>query len=230
MNNVKFKIRRVIAVIICLSLVAITWLSNISAKCEYIAPEENQTMQPIEYGIMPCQPVYYTEFDEKKPKTNESKSFKACVEEAEAVFSTPEPILAKVNMEDAVLLAKAGWGEYRGSNNEEVAAVYWCILNRVDFYGGSIYNTVSAPCQFVGYAPGNPVDDRLLNIAAAVLTEWQIEKMENCTSDMRVIPPEYMWFSANAEGTHNIFRNTFEFMPSTDYITWDNGAKIMFVN
>lgn len=145
-----------------------------------------------------------------------------------------EPLLAVVNMEDAVLLAKAAQGEYRGSNDEEVLAVYWCILNRVDAEGYGMGNNIeyvlTFPYQFLGYSPDNPVDERLIDLACEALTAWETEKLTGELSDERVIPPEYLWFSGNDECTHNTYRNTFEFAPSTDYITWSGGEKITIIN
>ncbi len=140
-----------------------------------------------------------------------------------------EPILIDANKEDAELLAKAAYGEYRGSNDEEVLAVYWCIFNRVDADGYGMGNDIeyvlTFPHQFLGYRPDNPVDDRLIDLAYDALTAWETEKMTGELSKERVIPPEYLWFSGNAECTHNIYRNTFEFTPSTDYITWGDAGN-----
>lgn len=145
-----------------------------------------------------------------------------------------DPFFIVANMEDATLLAKAAYGEYRGLNDEEVLAVYWCILNRVDAEGYGMGNDIeyvlTFPHQFLGYSPDNPVDDRLIDLACEALTVWETEKMTGELSDERVIPPEYLWFSGNEECTHNTYRNTFEFCPRTDYITWSGGEKITIIN
>ena len=145
-----------------------------------------------------------------------------------------EPFFIVANMEDATLLAKAAYGEYRGLNDEEVLAVYWCILNRVDAdgygMGNSIEYVLTFPYQFLGYSPDNPVDERLIDLACEALTAWEMEKLTGELSDERVIPPEYLWFSGNEECTNNTYRNTFEFTPSTDYITWSGEEKITVIN
>lgn len=145
-----------------------------------------------------------------------------------------EPFFIVANMEDATLLAKAAYGEYRGLNDEEVLAVYWCILNRVDAdgygMGNSIEYVLTFPNQFLGYRQDNPVDDRLIYLACEALAAWEAEKLTGELSDERVIPPEYLWFSGNEECTHNTYRNTFEFTPSTDYITWIGCEKITIIN
>lgn len=149
-------------------------------------------------------------------------------------FLSSEPFFIVANMEDAALLAKAAYGEYRGLNDEEVLAVYWCILNRVDAEGYGMGNNIEYVLtfqnQFFGYRPDNPVDERLIDLACEALTVWETEKMTGELSDERVIPPEYLWFSGNEECTHNTYRNTFEFTPSTDYITWSGGEKITVIN
>ncbi len=140
-----------------------------------------------------------------------------------------EPVLTYDNKEDATLLAKAAYGEYRGSNDEEVLAVYWCIFNRVDAEGYGMGNDIeyvlTFPYQFLGYSPDNPVDDRLIDLAYEAMTAWKTEKLTGELSAERVIPPEYLWFSGNTECTHNIYRNTFEFTKSTDYITWGDSGN-----
>ena len=149
------------------------------------------------------------------------------------ILST-EPFLIVPNVEDATLLAKAAQGEYRGLNDEEVLAVYWCILNRVDAEGYGMGNNIeyvlTFPYQFLGFSQDNPVDERLIDLACEALTAWETEKITGELSGERVIPPEYLWFSGNAECTHNTYRNTFEFTSSTDYITWSSGEKITIIN
>lgn len=96
--------------------------------------------------------------------------------------------------------------------------------------GNNIEYVLTFPNQFFGYRPDNPVDDRLIDLACEALTVWETEKMTGEISDERVIPPEYLWFSGNEECTHNTYRNTFEFTPSTDYITWNEEEKITIIN
>lgn len=152
----------------------------------------------------------------------------------EAENLTSDTFFPEVNIEDAILLAKAAQGEYRGSNDEEVLAVYWCIFNRVDAVGYGMGNNIeyvlTFPYQFLGYNENNSVDDRLIDLAFDALTAWETEKLTGELSGERVIPPEYLWFSGNSDCTHNTYRNTFEFTSSTDYISWNNGEKITKIN
>jgi len=113
-----------------------------------------------------------------------------------------------VDENDAELLAKLIYGE-AGSDwisTEEKAAVAWCVLNRVDTYGGSIKSIVTAPGQFAGYSASNPVKDRFYDLAVDVLTRWQMEKQgdENVG---RVLPENYLWFTG--DGQNNYFRDAF---------------------
>lgn len=171
---------------------------------------------------------------ESEPIFCELRSVPKSTTQCEPEILSPEPLLAVVNMEDAVLLAKAAQGEYRGSNDEEVLAVYWCILNRVNAEGYGMGNNIeyvlTFPYQFLGYSSDNPVDERLIDLACEALTAWETEKLTGELSAERVIPPEYLWFSGNVECTHNTYRNTFEFTTSTDYITWSSGEKITIIN
>ena len=152
----------------------------------------------------------------------------------EAENFTSNHFSPEVNVEDAILLAKAAQGEYRGLNDEEVLAVYWCIFNRVDAVGYGMGNNIeyvlTFPYQFLGYNENNSVDDRLIDLACEALKAWEAEKITGELSEHRVIPKEYLWFSGNSDCTHNTYRNTFEFTPSTDYISWNNGEKITKIN
>lgn len=171
---------------------------------------------------------------ESEPVFCELRSIPKSDESFNPEILSSEPFFIADNMEDAALLAKAAHGEYRGLNDEEVLAVYWCILNRVDAegygMGNSIEYVLTFPHQFLGYSPDNPVDERLIDLACEALTAWETEKLTGELSDERVIQPEYLWFSGNAECTHNTYRNTFEFTSSTDYITWSGGEKITVIN
>lgn len=112
---------------------------------------------------------------------------------------------------DAELLAKLLWGEARGiPSDTEKAAVVWCVLNRVDASFGekSVEEVVTAPKQFHGYDPSNPVDEDLLALSKDVLWRWHTD------SPGRVLPKEYVYF--DGDGEHNYFR--------TDYMSgeaWD---------
>lgn len=119
--------------------------------------------------------------------------------------------------EEADLLARCVWGEYRGDDDVQVAAVAWCILNRVDDprFPNTIKEVVTAPWQFSGYQPGNPIDPRIQRICYDVLARWQAEP-SCCGSIGRVLPPEYVYFTGN--GVVNLYRSEYW---SRDYWTWE---------
>ena len=118
--------------------------------------------------------------------------------------------------EEADLLARCVWGEYRGSDDVQVVAVAWCILNRVDDarFGNTIKEVVTAPWQFSGYQPTNPIDPRIYQICVDVLTRWQAEQTV-CGSIGRVLPSEYVYFTGN--GRVNLYRADYW---SREYWDW----------
>lgn len=100
------------------------------------------------------------------------------------------------------ILAKLVWGEARGCSTTEQAAVVWCVLNRVDDGQGDITEVATAPCQFYGYDPDNPVDAEILALVQDVLIRWGME--QSCIGSVgRVLPKEYLFFTG--DGAHNYF-------------------------
>jgi len=112
-----------------------------------------------------------------------------------------------ISAEDAELIAKTMYGEYRGPDKLQQAGVAWCILNRCDAWGQTVREVVSAPYQFSGYDAGNPVLPELYDMAVDVLTRHQ-------TGEGRVLPADYLWFTGN--GAVNIYRNAY-----TGGAVWD---------
>ena len=215
---------KIISVIMVILLLFLNWCPRVLT----------QSAQKTETEMNPNLPAAEAVKHKSETVFCELRSVPKTTTPCEPEILSPEPFLIAVNMEDATLLAKAAQGEYRGLNDEEVLAVYWCILNRVDAEGYGMGNNIeyvlNFPYQFLGYSSDNPVDDRLIDLACEALTAWETEKLTGELSVERVIPPEYLWFSGNAECTHNTYRNTFEFTSSTDYITWSSGEKITIIN
>ena len=129
---------------------------------------------------------------------------------------TPQPPKITVDTYSAELIAKTLYGEYRGADKLQQAAVVWCILNRCDAWGQSIEAVVTAPGQFHGYNKHNPELDYLLETTIDVMTRWEREKLGE-TDVGRVLPKDYMWFAANSDYTANIFRNAYKW----PYEKWD---------
>ena len=116
-----------------------------------------------------------------------------------------DPVV-EVNARDAELIAQALYGEYRGPDKLQQAAVVWCILNRCDYLDDDIETIVTAPNQFHGYSPYNPVMPNLYDMVVDVMTRWHLEHLGQ--EDVgRVLPKDYMWFTGN--GTVNTYRNCF---------------------
>ena len=226
----KSKIYKFMSLIVCVILIAFTWAGKENGNFKIIEPVN---IEPDKQVMESCQPINKTEAN----INTEAALIETPIEskgEFENDVLLPELPQIEVNMEDAILLAKTAWGEFRGLNDEEVLAVYWCILNRVDSsghgMGGNIESVVSFPGQFLGYNINNPIDERLFELACNVLREWEKEKQTGELSAERVIPPKYLWFSGNDQQTHNIYRDTYLFQSDTDYILWENNLKITLVN
>lgn len=120
----------------------------------------------------------------------------------------PEPAYSE---EDVTALAQMAWGEYRlaetPGQKQQCAAAMWVVCWR-SAKGGTILETVSAPYQFQGYSPYNPVDPALKAMAEDVLTRYhRCLAGEDPKAVGAVIPPDYLWFVGN--GTINIFRNSY---------------------
>lgn len=120
---------------------------------------------------------------------------------------TKPPYVMYYNESDIVMLAKLMYQECGGvPSDTEKACVVWTVLNRVDEYGGTIYEVVTAKNQFA-YYNDRPVDDALYQLAKDVLTRWNNEKNGEVNVG-RVLPPDYLWFSG--DGEHNHFRNAYK--------------------
>lgn len=134
-------------------------------------------------------------------------------EQIEPIVEEPEIVLDQAEVE---VVAKALYGEYRGPNKLQQAAVVWTILNRVDYYGDSIIQITTAPGQFHGYNPKHPLVPELVEMVEDVMTRWKLEQAGE-TDVGRILPKDYMWFAANKTYTANNFRNKY----SGHYTYWD---------
>lgn len=136
---------------------------------------------------------------------------------AQAAESTEEAVDLPYTEAEVAALAKTVYGEALVTHSDmEMAAVVWCVLNRVDspvYSSDSIMEIVTAPRQFHGYKEGHPVDEHIEALVRDVLNRWVREKSGE--SDVgRVLPPEYLYFWG--DGLHNHF--TTEFQGGTE---WD---------
>lgn len=216
---------KVAAVVMCAAILASTWLLKPSTrgaentadeieKTDY-ASQDKAITDKMKDPILDITVLIETPSSEGVDNDAPAEEQKPTEEENPAI---------EIDYEEAAILAQVAWGEYKGPNDEEVLAVYWCIFNRVDanIHGGNegVKRVATFPNQFLGYRSTNPIDDRLLGLACDALKEWQTEKVTMRPSESRVLPAEFLWFSSNKEQTHNVFRDTYEFTYETRYIRW----------
>lgn len=133
---------------------------------------------------------------------------------AEEVTEPTAPVLDPYEVD---LIGRTIWGEAMGVGSEaEQAAVAWCILNRVDAWGKSVEEVVTAPMQFVGYRPSGECPQEHLDLAADVLTRWHNEKA-GAENVGRTLPAEYLYFVGDLEA-HNWFSIEWR---SRDFWSWE---------
>lgn len=111
--------------------------------------------------------------------------------------------------DEVIAIAKTVYGEALITHSdEEMSAVVWCILNRVDSerYGDTISEVLTKD-QFHGFKNGNPVDEHIEWLVRDVLDRWVAEQngQENVG---RTLPAEYLFFCG--DGWHNYFRTEWE--------------------
>lgn len=127
-----------------------------------------------------------------------------------------EPEAIELDPAEVELIGRTIWGEAEGVKSEaERAAVAWCILNRVDAYGQTIEEVVTAPNQFHGYRTGGTCPPMFLDLAADVLTRWHAEK-DGAEDVGRVLPADYLYFIGDGERNHF----SIEYQETTDFWGW----------
>lgn len=109
--------------------------------------------------------------------------------------------------EEVAYIAKTVYGEALVTRSDtEMAAVVWCILNRVDDRSGAwpdtIEGVVTQRKQFHGYNPDHPVTEKIENLVRDVLDRWYAEK-NGTNASGRVLPSNYCYFWG--DGRHNHF-------------------------
>lgn len=130
---------------------------------------------------------------------------------------TPGNTVAYYTEQDVYETAQCVYGEALVTGSDtEMAAVAWCILNRVDdpLFPNTIHEVVTARNQFQGYKASNPVDEHLLWLVRDVFERWVSEK-NGVTDSGRVLPADYRYFYG--DGRHNHFTITFN---GTDEWDW----------
>lgn len=112
-------------------------------------------------------------------------------------------ITTMAQLNQVELIAKTVYGEALVTQSDmEMAAVAWCILNRVDSpkYPDTIEEVVTQRRQFHGYSEEHPVIPRVEKLVRDVLDRWYAEKNGD-TDCGRVLPKDYIYFEGN--GRHN---------------------------
>lgn len=135
----------------------------------------------------------------------------AVIEAETEALIVPDIVWTDMDETCAVFIAKTLYGECRACAKDEIAAVAWCILNRVDseerYFPDDVIAVITQPYQFLGYREDNPVREDLLDIARDVLRRWYAEK--NGAEDVgRVLPKGYCFFTG--DGLHNYFTTTWK--------------------
>lgn len=130
------------------------------------------------------------------------------VVEPEPSVEVIEPVAEpRYTDEEVAYIAKTVYGEALVTRSEtEMAAVAWCILNRVDDRSGAwpdtIEGVVTQRKQFHGYDPSHPVTEEIEDLVRDVLDRWYAEK-DGVTDTGRVLPSNYCYFWG--DGRHNHF-------------------------
>ena len=113
-----------------------------------------------------------------------------------------------VSQEEIEMIAKVLYREARGvEDKDQIAAVAWCILNRVDHpnHPNTIKKVITQPEQFA-WVEDTPVEDWLLELANDVVYRWYLEK-EGQEDVGRTLPKGYCFFIG--DGKYNYFRQNF---------------------
>lgn len=138
-------------------------------------------------------------------------------QEEPAPSESPEVALPYTEQE-VTALCQTVYGEAMITHSDmEMAAVVWCILNRVDstvYEADTIMEIVTARRQFHGYSPENPVDEHIKWLVLDVLGRWMSEKAGNEDAG-RVLPKEYLYFEG--DGWHNHFSTEYQGQEKWDW-------------
>ena len=132
------------------------------------------------------------------------------IEVTEETYESIKPFYVEdyATQEEIEMIAKVLYREARGvEDKDQVAAVAWCILNRVDHpnHPDTIKEVITQPEQFA-WIGETPVEEWLLELANDVVYRWCLEK-EGQTDVGRTLPKGYCFFVG--DGTYNHFRQNY---------------------
>ena len=138
--------------------------------------------------------------------------------EEEPIMEKEEVVYTTNDDYSATIIAKIIYGEARGVySTTEQACIAWTILNRVDYYGGTIVEIALSPNQFAYDLSFPTIDDYgrdLFVLAKDVIGRWEAEKTGQ-TNIGRVLPSDYMWYAG--DGQRNYYRNAYQGGDRWDY-------------
>lgn len=122
------------------------------------------------------------------------------------MWNTPTPTPTPYTSLEVDMICQTVWGEARGCSPEEWALVVGCICNRVDAFEESIADVVSAPYQFQGYSPNNPVTEEIKAVVLETLDAW-VRGEAAPVYEPYATSSDYLYF--HGDGKHNWFREEY---------------------
>lgn len=203
---------------IAIMLMAVIAMQAIAAQ------KENDNQEDTDNDSGELHYVYHKFTDnEQSPAEETMDSFDEVIEENDELpqdpevedrvepENSPQDVIKLYTEEDVCMVAKTVYGEALVTRSDmEMAAVVWCILNRVDSEGygcgTSIEYVVTFPNQFHGYNEENPVTDHIKELVIDVFERWSAEKA-GVANVGRILPKEYIYFYG--DGKHNHFTTEF---------------------
>lgn len=114
-----------------------------------------------------------------------------------AMLLAPPPEAWEPDEADVVALAQCLEGECGGCSVIQQQAVCCVVFNRVDSpdFPDTLLGVITAPKQFHGYSPDNPVRDDLYELAYQEIKRWR-------NGEAGVIGPEYLFFWGDGRRNH----------------------------
>lgn len=131
--------------------------------------------------------------------------------EIEEVTQEVKSETQEISYESEVIacLCKVVYGEARGCDKTQQAAVVWCILNRVEDsrFPNDIISVVTQANQFEGYSSSFPVVEEIEELVCDVLSRYELE-CNGAEEVGRVLPKDYLFFRSSGTGV-NVFRQEY---------------------
>lgn len=104
------------------------------------------------------------------------------------------------------MLVQLVWHEARGLPSEEQILVVWCVLNRVDDWGQSIYEVLTTKGQFMSSYEGYPIEEEICQLCEQCLLDWE-SGMEAPILEPYTVNSNYKFYYG--DGKHNWFREVY---------------------